>query len=134
LNAEVVSAPLMGLLAQNSKETLMRCSISKSIALCVGILLCVAFSLAGADKKGKEGKVTGTVHMLAKDSSTITVLSRNVQRQVTYNGDTKWFEGTQGSNKPGSIDDLKEGYYINCDGTFDGLKLMASACRYRVSK
>jgi hypothetical protein len=112
----------------------MRCSILKSIALCAGILLCVAFSLAGADKKGKEGKVTGTVHMLAKDSSTITVVSRNVQRQVTYNGDTKWFEGTQGSNKPGSIDDVKEGYYINCDGTFDGLKLMASACRYRVSK
>jgi hypothetical protein len=105
------------------------------IVLWVSAFLFVAFSVAGAaDKKGKEGKVTGTVHMLAKDSSTITVLSRNVQRQVTYNGDTKWFQGTQGSNKPGSIDDVKEGYYINCDGTFDGLKLMASACRYRVSK
>jgi len=39
----------------------MRWSILKSIALCVGILLCVALSLAGADKKGKEGKVIGTV-------------------------------------------------------------------------
>jgi hypothetical protein len=113
----------------------MRRKNLRCIVLCVSAFLFVAFSVAGAaDKKSKEGKVAGTVHMLAKDSSTITVQSHNVQRQVIYNGDTKWFEGTQGSTKPGSIDGVKEGYYINCDGAFDGLKLMASACRYRASK
>ena len=42
--------------------------------------------------------------------------------------------GTQASNKPGSFDELKENWYINCKGTFDGVKLVASACRFRELK
>jgi hypothetical protein len=113
----------------------MRRSFLTTFALCLAVLVAVAVGTATAkEKKAKEGKVTGTVHMLAKDSSTITVQKGNTQRQVVYSADTKWMYGTQGSNKPGSMDNLKEGYYINCDGTFDGVKLMAKACRYRESK
>lgn len=113
----------------------MRCSIVKSIALCVGILVCVAFSSAGAaDKKAKEGQITGTVHMIDKDKSTIVVTKGATPRQVIYNSDTKWMHGTQASNKPSSLDELKENWYINCEGKFDGVKLVASACRFREAK
>ena len=55
-------------------------------------------------------------------------------RQVIYSSDTKWMRGTEASNKPSSLDDLKENWYINCKGTYDGVKLVASACRFREAK
>jgi len=88
----------------------------------------------GADKKAKEGQVTGTVHMLNKDTSTIVVRKDTFDRQIVYNADTKWMYGRQTGAKPSSLDQLKEGWYINCKGTFDGTKLVASACRFRESK
>jgi hypothetical protein len=87
-----------------------------------------------ADKKATEGRITGRVHMIAKDKSTIAVMKGNTQRQVIYNSDTKWMQGIQASNKPSSLDELKENWYINCKGTFDGVKLVADACRFRESK
>jgi hypothetical protein len=36
--------------------------------------------------------------------------------------------------RPSSLDELKDNWYINCKGTFDGVKLFASACRFRESK
>src|SRR2546422_11296801 len=105
-----------------------------AVALSFLVTLAVGPAAFAKDKAPKKGKINGTVHMLTKDTSTITVQKGNVQRQVVYNADTKWMTGTQASSKPATIDDLKEGYYINCDGTFDGVKLVASACRYRQSK
>jgi hypothetical protein len=72
--------------------------------------------------------------MINKDTSTITIMKSNAQRQVVYNNDTKWLYGTQGSAKASSLDQLKDGWYINCRGTFDGVKLVASACRFREAK
>jgi hypothetical protein len=72
--------------------------------------------------------------MLEKDKSTIVVRKGNIERQVIYNNDTKWIFGTQASSKPSSLDELKENWYINCQGTFEGMKLVASACRFRESK
>ena len=110
-----------------------RCILT-SFVLCLS-LACVAINPAGAaDKKAREGQITGTVHMIEKDKSTIMVMKGNTSRQVIYNSDTKWIYGTQASNKPGSFDELKENWYINCKGTFDGVKLVASACRFRESK
>jgi hypothetical protein len=103
--------------------------------LCLGVVVGTAMSPAGAaDKKAKEGQITGTVHMIDKDKSTIAVMKGNLQRQVIYNSDTKWMQGTQASNKPSSLDELKENWYVNCKGTYDGVKLVASACRFRESK
>jgi hypothetical protein len=117
----------------------MRRRFWTTFALVLSVLVTLAVGPAAVAeekgaKKAKEGQLNGTIHMLAKDSSTITVQKGNTQRQIVYNADTKWAKGTQGSNKPGSLDELKEGYYINCKGTYDGAKLVASACRYRESK
>lgn len=106
-----------------------------SFLLCVGILVGITIGPASAaDKKAKKGQITGTVHMIDKDKSTLTVTKGTVSRQVVYNSDTKWMKGTQASNQPSSLDDLKENWYINCEGTFEGVKLVASACRFREHK
>ena len=103
-----------------------------SFVLCLGVVLGLTIGPAGA--ADKKGQLTGTVHMIDKDKSTITVMKGTTQRQVIYNSETKWLRGTQASNKPSSLDDLKENWYINCEGTYDGVKLVASACRFRETK
>ena len=106
-----------------------------SFLLCLGVAVGITIGpAAAADKKAKEGQITGTVHMIDKDKSTLTVTKGTTQRLVIYNSDTKWMRGTEASNKPSSLDDLKENWYINCKGTFDGVKLVASACRFRETK
>jgi hypothetical protein len=113
----------------------MRRSILTPMTLCLGFLVCIATNPAGAaDKKATESQLNGTVHMMNKDKSTITVHKGTLERQIVYNGDTKWMYGRQAGAKPSSLDQLKEGWYINCKGTFDGAKLVASACRFRESK
>jgi hypothetical protein len=112
--------------------------ILTTFVLMLSVLVAGAVSSAvAADKKpkaAKEGQLTGTVKMINKDKSTIVVAKMNNERQIVYSADTKWLYGTQSSNKPSSLDDLKEGWYLNCKGTFDGVKLNASACRFRESK
>ena len=113
----------------------MRRSFLTTFALCLSALVILTVGTAVAkDKKAKTGKITGTVHMINKDTSTLTVMKGSVQRQVIYSNDTKWMYGVQSSAKPSTMDQLKEGWYINCDGTFDGVKLVASACRFRETK
>jgi len=110
-------------------------SILTNIVLYLGVLAGIAAVPAGAaEPKAKEGRITGTVHMLEKDKSTIVVRKGNIERHVIYNNGTKWIYGTQASNKPSSLDELKENWYINCQGSFEGMKLVASACRFRESK
>jgi hypothetical protein len=110
-------------------------TILTTFALMLSLMVGGALNLAAAaDKKPKEGQLNGTVKMINKDKSTIVVMKMNNERQVVYSADTKWLYGTQSSNKPSSLDDLKEGWYVNCKGTFDGVKLNASACRFRESK
>src|SRR6266567_6669887 len=105
------------------------------LGMCLAVVVGLAIGPAGAaDKKAKEGQITGKVHMIDKDKSTITVMKGGTPRQVIYNSDTKWMRGTEASNKPSSLDDLKENWYINCKGTYDGVKLVASACRFREAK
>ncbi|SRR6266851_5052412 len=113
----------------------MRRSILTTFALCLGVLVAIAVGPAVAkDKKAKEGQLNGTVKMINKDKSTIVVMKGSAERQIVYNADTKWMYGTQSSNKPSSLDDLKDNWYVNCKGTFDGVKLVANACRFRESK
>lgn len=112
-----------------------RRSVLTTFALLLGVLVAGAVRPAvAADKKMKEGQLTGNVKMINKDTSTIVVTKGNMERQIVYSADTKWIYGTQASNKPSSFDDLKEGWYINCKGSFEGVKLNASACRFRESK
>ena len=110
-----------------------RCVLT-SFVLCFSILVCLTIGPAGAaDKKAKEGQITGTVHMIEKDKSIIVVSKGTTQRQVIYNSDTKWMYGTQESNKPSSLDELKENWFISCRGRFGSGKLFASTCHFRES-
>ncbi|HKW98977.1 MAG TPA: hypothetical protein VJN43_14655 [Bryobacteraceae bacterium] len=114
----------------------MRRSFLAALVLCLGVVMAIALgpSAIAKEKKAKEGQLNGTVHMMNKDSSTITIMKNNVQRQIVYSDQTKWMYGTQGNAKPSSLDQLQQGWYINCKGTFDGVKLNATACRFREAK
>ena len=90
----------------------------RTLSILIGLFLGVVLSLSLADsvyakeKKAKaakaastkEDRLSGTVHMINKDTSTITIRKGNVQRQVVYSNDTKYTY----RNKPGSMDDVKE--------------------------
>jgi hypothetical protein len=89
---------------------------------------------SAAGKKANGGRFTGTVHVLNKDMATIMVRRGLIERKIVYNSDTKWMYGRHADAKPSSLDQLQEGWYINCKGTFEGAKLVASTCRFRESK
>ena len=115
----------------------MRSRVSGLLVLCTAVLLglVLAFSVAAKDKPAKSSNIQGTVQMISKDSSTITVLTKGtVKRDVVYSADTKFMTGHSNDSKPGSLDQVKEGNYISCAGTYSGVKLQAKECVYRDSK
>lgn len=91
------------------------------VGLFAGLLLMPSWSAAaqaGAaqEKKpgAKEQRVSGTVRLLDKTAKTFTVQQRNrIERQVIYSDTTKFTV----RNKPGSVDDLKEGVRVIVLGT-----------------
>jgi hypothetical protein len=96
--------------------------VSILIRLSLGVLLALALATQGVaqEKKkaaqAKEDRVSGTIQMMNKDTSTLTVrTSGNIQRTVVYNADTKFTK----VNKPGSLDEVKEGVRVICLGKFD---------------
>jgi len=95
--------------------------VSILIRLSLGVLLALALASQGVaqEKKKaaqpKEDRLSGTVQMINKDTSTITIRRDNVQRVVVYNADTKFTK----VNKPGSLDEVKEGARLICLGKFD---------------
>lgn len=98
-----------------------------SIVMVLLLACVVAVSLTGqafAQEQGKAkaaapkvDRVAGTVHMISKDTNTITLRdSRNVMRQVVYTDATKYTK----VNKPGgTFDEIKEGTRLICLGKFD---------------
>jgi len=63
----------------------------------------------------KEDRLSGTVHRVDKDTSTIIVRKGSVQREVVYNAETKFTI----QNKPdGSVDDVIVGRRVICLGKF----------------
>src|SRR6058998_3234447 len=81
-------------------------------------LVLAAPLMAQADEAKKPGKVPpirieGTVVLISKDTSRITVQQHgNVRRTVLYDEKTRFTF----RNKPGSIDQLKEGIRVICLG------------------
>ena len=114
----------------------MRVRGSGVTGLCLAVLLglVLAFNLVAKEKAPKSGNIQGTVQMISKDTSTITVSKGNTKRDVVYNSDTKFMYGHSNNNKPGSLDQVKEGNYISCGGTYSGVKLQAKECVYREAK
>jgi hypothetical protein len=115
----------------------MRVKFFGLAGLYLGIFLglVLAFNLVAKDKALKMSNIQGRVQMINKDTSTITVEKGSLKRQVVYSGDTKFMYGHSNNNKPGAADQVKEGNYISCSGTFgDKAQLMAKDCIYRESK
>lgn len=90
------------------------------IALLTGTVLFLTLAvLAGAKEPkkttAKEDRLTGTIEMINKDTSTITLRKGNIKRFVVYNADTKYTK----VNKPGTMEDAKEKKRVICLGKFD---------------
>jgi hypothetical protein len=94
------------------------------LALLLGAVLATPATLAHAQDKSEEDRVTGTVQLVKKDTKTILVTGEagNTQHQVVYDADTK----VTNDNKPGSIDDVATGKRVICLGKLnDKGQLMA---------
>jgi len=104
--------------------------------LSLGVLLVLFLASQGLAQKKKaaqpkEDRVSGTVQMINKDTSTLTVRRGNLQRQVIYNADTKFTK----VNKPGSLDEVKEGVRVICLGKYnDKVQLIATRVDVRLPR
>src|SRR6266851_2852798 len=91
------------------------------IAWFVGVFLLLSLAVMASvqDQKKtstKEDRLSGTVHRIDKDTSTIIIRKGAVQRKVVYNAETKFTI----QNKPGgSIEDVIVGRRAICLGTFN---------------
>lgn len=93
----------------------MRGRVSKWIGLSLAILLSLAIAGQVSGQMAKQGRVSGVVQNISKDTSTITVRKGSVPKQVIYNNDTKFsYRG-----KASTIDDVKESRRVICIGTFN---------------
>ena len=100
-----------------------RKTLASLMALIFGIVLSLTLTTGASaqeEKKAeakpkKEDRLSGTVQMMDKNTSTITLRKDSVTRSVVYTTDTKFTK----HNKPGSLDDVKEGRRLICLGKFD---------------
>jgi hypothetical protein len=110
------------------------------IALSLGIALSVlAYQNPPAKPKAPTiGNIQGTVRIIAKEKSEITVHTSQTKggadRIVIYSAATKWGFGSSKKQDPSSVDKLKEGNFLNCSGPFEGVKLAATSCYFRETK
>ena len=117
----------------------MKVRLSSFVGLCCAVLLTfvLAFSAVAQDKAkkaAKEENVQGTVKVIKKETSTLTVDTGTAQRQVMYSKSTKFMVGHSDDNKAGSLDKIDLGNYVSCSGTMDKAVLMATNCIYRDRK
>ena len=116
----------------------MRISSSNTLGLWGAVLLSLTLSLSvvAKDKAPNMINLQGTVFMINKDSSTITVdTKRGARRLVVYSPDTTFRYGRSGKGKKSSVDQVMETHYISCSGTSDdSARLVAKECVHRESK
>jgi hypothetical protein len=84
------------------------------VSLCL-ILAVIASAQDQKKTSAKEDRLSGTVHTIDKDTSSIIIRKGPVQRRVVYNAETKFTI----KKKPGSIDDVIVGRQVTCLGTFN---------------
>jgi hypothetical protein len=70
----------------------------------------------------KEERLSGTVHMIDKDASTIIIRKGADRRTVVYTAETK----ITIQNKPGSLDDVIVGRRATCIGTLRETQFVAT--------
>jgi hypothetical protein len=94
----------------------MQMRIVMSLLAGVCLLLSVAAIARAEDQKKtatKEDRLSGTVHMIDRDTSTIIIRKGADRRTVIYTAETK----ITIQNKPGSLDDVIVGRRATCVGT-----------------
>ena len=97
-----------------------------SFVACIWLFLSLASANAYGQAKTspKEGRLTGTVHMVDKETSTIIIRKGAILRKVVYDAETKF---TLEKKTQGSIDDVIVGRRAICFGTFnDKTQLVAT--------
>ena len=117
----------------------MKIRLSGIAGLCLTALLglVLVFQLGAQAKKApKLMNVQGSVEGIDKAKNTISVKVGTASKPVMYGPDTKFLMGHSKDNKPGSVDAVKDRYYISCAGTYTAGKpqLMATECVYRETK
>ncbi|HEV8131960.1 MAG TPA: hypothetical protein VGQ81_11965 [Acidobacteriota bacterium] len=120
----------------------MKRSFFRSISLLLGIVILMALaSPLNAQKKEKAPKppkapkterLSGTIQMINKDTSVITLRTKgNINRYVVYSNETQFTY----RNKPGSLDDVKDGRRVICLGKYDDkARLVATRVDVREGK
>jgi hypothetical protein len=107
-----------------------RSTVAIALGACLAVTLFLIPASAAQDKEGKGGtakedRIDGTIQSLDKASKTIVVRLRGKgdTKQVVYDDSTKFTF----RNKPGSIDDAKDGRRVICLGKYDDkAKLVAT--------
>jgi hypothetical protein len=94
-------------------------------------MLTLAVIASAQDQKKittKEDRLSGTVHAIDKDASSIIIRKGAVQRRAIYNAETEFTI----RNKPGSIDDVIVGRKVTCLGSLnDKSQLLATHVEIR---
>jgi hypothetical protein len=119
--------------AEEGEEKIMRV-IHRVTTLSLGIALGLAVSGSAAEKSGR---LSGTVLGVDKNASEIMLQQGTAHRTVIFSGATKFTAGSAANsqtNNPASVDDVKAGNYLTCEGTWNAVKLAATACTVRPSK
>ena len=89
-----------------------------SLLVGVFLLLSLAAIARAEDQKKtatKENRLSGTVHMIDREASTIIIRKGADRRTVLYTAETK----ITIQNKPGSLDDVIVGRRATCIGTLN---------------
>jgi hypothetical protein len=95
--------------------------MKRLIGLTLGIMVALCFA-APAAAQSKEDRLSGRIHMISKETSTITIDAKSVKRAVLYSPQTK----ITFRNKPGSMDDVKEGRRVIVLGKFNDKAQLAA--------
>jgi len=95
--------------------------MKRLITLFVGVFLFLTLAVMASaeDQKKtstKEDRLSGTVHMIDKETSAFIIRKGAVQRKVVYNAETKF---TIQNKSGGSVDDMIVGRRVICLGKFN---------------
>lgn len=119
----------------------MKRSFFSLTGVCLTAALCFTSTLPVAAQskapKQKRGlNVQGTVQAIEKPAMKITVTNLNEKQEIVYTPSTKFLSGHSKSNKPGSVDEIKENYFVSCSGSYmkGEAALHAKQCVYREAK
>jgi hypothetical protein len=107
-----------------------------SIVVLAGSVLMPNLVAQEKTKAAQSGQnIQGTVLDISKEKSTITIRTASTTLLVAWNSNTKFLYGHSRDNKPGSVEQLKAQFYIDCVAGFDTKKeLTARECVYRETR